>query len=123
MAENGDQEQHIKEPILGCVEVRCEDQQIPYVKSCFSCSLIHMLTFHTDINFRDSKHDKLYEMLTHMFARKIKNSVIEMIQSKFKTFGSYFNDQIITLIEQAKSSTSQYPQDRPTPPTIIVNYV
>lgn len=59
-----------------------------------------------NITFRDSKHDHLYEMITHMFARKIKTAVIDMIQSKFKTFGSYFNTQILTLLDQAKASSS-----------------
>lgn len=62
-----------------------------------------------NITFRDSKHDHLYEMLTHLFARKIKNGVIDMIQTKLKTFGSYFNTQIITLLDQAKASSSTYP--------------
>lgn len=67
---------------------------------------VNISKFH--IAFRDSKHDKLYEMLTHMFAKKIKNGVIDMMQSKLKTFGSYFNEQIITLIEQAKSTSSSF---------------
>lgn len=59
-----------------------------------------------NITFRDSKHNHLYEMVTHLFARKIKNAVIDMIQTKLKTFGSYFNNQIISLIDQAKASSS-----------------
>jgi len=59
-----------------------------------------------NITFRDSKHNHLYEMLTHLFARRIKNGVIDMIQTKLKTFGSYFNTQIITLLDQAKASSS-----------------
>jgi hypothetical protein len=44
-------------------------------------------------------------MLTHMFQKKIKQAVVDMIQGKLKGFGSYFNEQIITLIEQAKTSS------------------
>eukprot|EP00026_Physarum_polycephalum_P002571 Phypoly_transcript_02578.p1 GENE.Phypoly_transcript_02578~~Phypoly_transcript_02578.p1 ORF type:complete len:828 (+),score=217.58 Phypoly_transcript_02578:85-2568(+) len=76
-------------------------QYLDVLKSDVKISKFH-------IAFRDSKHDKLYEVCTHLFAKKIKNSVIEMMQNKFKTFGSYFNEQIITLIEQAKSTSSTF---------------
>eukprot|EP01111_Echinosteliopsis_oligospora_P004314 TRINITY_DN168_c0_g1_i1.p1 TRINITY_DN168_c0_g1~~TRINITY_DN168_c0_g1_i1.p1 ORF type:complete len:711 (+),score=225.11 TRINITY_DN168_c0_g1_i1:214-2346(+) len=58
------------------------------------------------IKFHDSKHDKLYEALTHVFQKKIKNGVLETIQEKLVGFGNYFNTQIMTLIEQARGRSS-----------------
>jgi len=58
------------------------------------------------IKFHDSKHDKLYEVLTHVFQKKIKNAVLETLQEKLKGFGSYFNTQIMTLVEQARGKSS-----------------
>jgi len=57
------------------------------------------------ITFRESHHDKLYEMLTHLFANKIKKSVTELMQEKLKVFGTYFSDQLIALIEQARTKS------------------
>lgn len=54
------------------------------------------------IKFHDSKHDTIYAMLSHVFAGKIKKEVIKMLQEKLKLFGTYFSDQLMTLIEQAR---------------------
>lgn len=48
-------------------------------------------------------------MLTHMFAGKIKKEVIKMLQEKLQMFGSYFNDQLMALIEQARIKSVEYP--------------
>jgi hypothetical protein len=60
------------------------------------------------ITFRESRHDKFYEMLTHLFANKIKKSVIGLMQEKLKLFGTYFSEQLVTLIEQAKAKSEDF---------------
>jgi hypothetical protein len=60
------------------------------------------------IKFHDSKHDTLYSMLTHIFAGKIKKNVIELLQEKLKMFGSYFSEQLMALIDQAKTKSIDF---------------
>jgi len=88
-----------------------EGKSIQYVDVLKSDVRIHKFA----INFKESKHDTLYEMLSHLFQSRIKNGVIDLIQEKLKQFGSYFSDQLIILIEQARSKSqliSQMAKDK-----------
>jgi len=59
------------------------------------------------IAFKESKHDKLYEFLTHLFQSRIKKGVIELIQDKLQQFGSYFSENFLALIEQARTKSEE----------------
>jgi len=60
------------------------------------------------VKFTESKHDTLYEFLMHMFQRRIKNRVIELIQEKLKLFGSFFSEQLLLLIDQARVKSDEF---------------
>jgi hypothetical protein len=62
------------------------------------------------INVTESKHNKLYEMLTGMFAGRIRRDVQHMVESKLMDFGRMFNEQLIKLIHEARERSQAYRQ-------------
>eukprot|EP01113_Clastostelium_recurvatum_P032299 TRINITY_DN412_c0_g1_i5.p1 TRINITY_DN412_c0_g1~~TRINITY_DN412_c0_g1_i5.p1 ORF type:complete len:863 (+),score=373.10 TRINITY_DN412_c0_g1_i5:124-2712(+) len=53
-------------------------------------------------HFSDSKHDKLYEAISGVFAARIKKQVEELIMSKMSHFAEVFNHKIWIMVNEAK---------------------
>jgi len=54
------------------------------------------------VEFRDSKHDTIYEMLSSLFSARIKKHVEELVVGKMKAFADVFNHRIWILYNEAR---------------------
>jgi hypothetical protein len=54
------------------------------------------------VNFKHSKHDTLYEVLSSLFSSKIKKHFEELVVGKAKDFAELFNHRIYVLYNEAR---------------------
>jgi len=59
------------------------------------------------VAFSDSKHNKMYKMMTNLFATRIKREVEKAMENKMKDFGNLLNAQVITLLNDAKTKSHE----------------
>eukprot|EP01111_Echinosteliopsis_oligospora_P000812 TRINITY_DN1096_c1_g1_i4.p1 TRINITY_DN1096_c1_g1~~TRINITY_DN1096_c1_g1_i4.p1 ORF type:complete len:323 (-),score=145.17 TRINITY_DN1096_c1_g1_i4:64-1032(-) len=57
------------------------------------------------VTFTDSKHNRIYGALSHLFQNRIKRELQLTLENKLKSLGHVFNEQIINLLADARSSS------------------